>query len=284
MNFNLPIALFLLSSFYMMGTVSCGNDKSGEKILARVGNVCLYASDLQGVPETQDSIGFVRNYTQNWINNQVLLQATTGADEGSTNEIDKKVEKFRQDLLLAEYEKNFLAKNLDTVVTEKQINGFYASHKPLFELRDYVVNVFYMRFDANEKSAETAGREIQNCKTPEDASRIEQKYAAVATNSYLDPDAWLFFNDLLREVPVNVEDKARFLQNNRFFETSNDNEVYYVRIFDYKLKDETSPMNLVRPKIKNLILRERSQKLVEENRKTLIKKFSSSTEIENYVK
>lgn len=266
-----------------MGTVSCGNEASGEKVLARVGDAYLYASDLEGMPATNDSIGFVRNYTRNWINNQVLVQATSSNAE-STSEIDRKVEKFRQDLLLAEYEKQFLAKKLDTTVTEKQVSEFYTTHKSLFELRDYVVNVFYMKFDATEKTAATAGKEIQSCKSYEDAKRVEEKYAPVATNSYLDTNAWLFFNDLLREVPVNVEDKARFLQKNDFFETSSDDEVYYVRIFDYKLKDETSPMPLVKSKIKTFVLRERSQKLIEENRKALIKKFNSKNEIENYVK
>jgi hypothetical protein len=283
MNFNLPINLIRLSSFYMMFAVSCGNDAPGEKVLARVGDVYLYASELDHMPATNDSIGFVKSYTQNWINNQVLLQATKGNAE-TTSEIDQKVEKFRQELLMAEYEKTFLAKHLDTLVSDKQVNEFYVSHKSLFELRDYVVNVFYMKFDLSEKTASVAGNEIKNCKSAEEAKQIAEKYGSLATNMYLDPDAWLFFNDLLREVPVTIEDKARFLQNTNFFETSNQDDVYYVRIFDYKLKDETSPMALVKPKIKNLVLHERSQKLIDENRKQLIKEFSSKNEIENYVK
>lgn len=284
MNINIPIPALLFSSLFMMGNFSCGNSTSNEKVLAKVGDTYLYTTDLPQFDNTKDSLDFVKKYTDNWINNQILIQHASQNGLSVNEDIDQKVEKFKQDLLLAEYEKDLIAKKLDTTVTAAQINEFYNSNRSLFELRDYVVNVFYMKFDISEKNNTKIASDIKNCKTAEDAKKVSSTYASLSVNSFLEPESWIFLTDLLREVPIDIDDKKRFLENNTFYETSTDEDLYYIRIFDYKLKNETSPVNLVENKIKTLILRSRSQKLIETNRISIIKQFNQKNEVQNYTK
>jgi hypothetical protein len=281
---NIPIPALLFSSLIMMGNLSCGNSTSNEKILAQVGNEYLYANALPTFNSDNDSIDFVKKYTDNWINNQILIQHAAQYTNASDEAIDQKVEKFRQDLLLANYEKNLIETKLDTTVTSQQINEFYTENKPLFELRDFVVNVFYMKFDISEKNNVKIGNEIKNCKSFDDAKKIDDKYASLSVNSFLEPNSWIFLTDLLREIPINIDDKSTFLEKNNFYQTQTEEDIYYVRIFDYKLKNETSPVNLVENKIKTLILRERSRKLIESNRNSIIKQFNQKNEVQNYTK
>lgn len=268
----------------MMGSFSCGNSTSNEKVLAKVGNNYLYATNLPQFDDAKDSLDFIKKYTDNWINNQILIQHATQNSSATIEDIDQKVEKFRQDLLLAEFEKDLIAKKLDTTVTSAQINEFYDANKSLFELRDYVVNVFYMKFDISEKNNAKIASDIKNCKTTEDAKKVSSTYASLSVNSFLEPETWIFLTDLLREVPIDIDDKKKFLENNTFYETSTDEDLYYIRIFDYKLKNETSPLNLVENKIKTLLLRNRSQKLIETNRISIIKQFNQKNEVQNYTK
>ena len=154
----------------------------------------------------------------------------------------------------------------------------------MFELRDYVLSVFYMKFDVSEKNNATIGNEIKNCKSFQDAKRVEAKYSDLSVNSFLEPETWIFLSDLLREIPISIDDKSTFLENNPFYETKTEDDIYFVRIFDYKLKNETSPLNLVETKIKTMILRDRSQKLISDNRNNIIKQFNQKNEVQDYTK
>lgn len=268
----------------MMGNFSCGNSTDNGKVLAQVGDKYLYASDLIGFDFSGDSVAIVKKYTTNWINNQILNQHASENSKASDEEINKQVEKFKLDLQLAAYEKEFLSKNLDTAISTQDIQKYYNSNKALFELRDYVLSVFYMKFDISEKNNSTISNEIKNCKSFQDAKRVETKYAEQSVNSFLEPETWIFLSDLLREIPIAIDDKSKFLENNSFYETKTDEDIYFVRIFDYKLKNETSPINLVEGKIRTMILRERSQNLIEANRNKIIKQFNEKNEVQDYTK
>ena len=267
----------------MMANFSCGNSNSNEKALAKVGDKYLYANEIQIDPSV-DSIQFIKKFTSSWIEKQILLENAAEKNSATASEIDEKVEQYRKELDLAQYEKSFLDANLDTLVTDVQLEKFYTAHKNLFELRDYVVNVFYMKFDISENGNSKIGSEIENCKSMSEAKKIEEKYAQLSVNSFSEPNTWLFLSDLQREVPLKITDKSNFLTQNSFIKVEDDENLYYVRIFDYKLKNETSPLKLVKPKIKNIVLRNRSQELIAKNRKKIINEYSKSNEVENYTK
>lgn len=275
--------LFLLLLF------ACGGKKSNERILARVGEQYLYVSDLDGVvlpgTSSSDSIQLVKNFVSGWIKQLLLVQHAREAGEGiPEEELQQKLDKYRGDLQLASYEQNYLKKHLDTVVSKQQIQQYYQKNPGLFALDDYVVNVFYMKFDDTEKGLDNIGQQIKKCADPVEAKSIEAQYSSSALNSYLEPESWLYFSDLLREIPLEVEDKGNFIKNNSFFEVNNDGNTYFVRIFGYKLKSETSPVNMVENKIKDLILRNRSKQLLDQLRKDIMKKNNGSNNVENYVK
>jgi len=262
----------------MLANFSCGSAQSDEKILATVGDKNLYASELTGLENEKT----VKNYVKQWVNHQILVQYAA-KENSETGKIDEMVEQYKNDLILAEYEKSFLSKTLDTAVTATQINEFYKSNQALFELRDYVINVFYMKFDVADNTG-NIGAEIKKCRSYEDAVAVEKKYAAKAQFVYLEPSSWIFLSDLLREVPLKVENKGRFLETTPFIEASTEDQVYYVRIFEYKLKNEISPLNLVSGKIKTLILRNRSQELLQANRVKIINEFKKDNEVVEYQK
>jgi hypothetical protein len=60
--------------------------------------------------------------------------------------------------------------------------------------------------------------------------------------------------------------------------------VYLVRIFEYKLKNDTSPLNLVSRKIKTLILRKRAKDLLAKMHTEVIKQYRNENDVENYTK
>jgi hypothetical protein len=275
----------VMASLFM---VSCGSDNSNDDALARVGNDYLYRSELDGlIPRglsPQDSIQRSKSYIESWINHHILLQKAGEEVKSSMKEIDRQVENYKQDLVLAEYEQRYLADHLDTAVTPRQVEDFYRENASMFDLHDYVVNAFYLKFSSDEKEVDKIGYELKRCPDSQTAALLNKKYAPMASNSYYEPGQWIFLNDLLREIPLDIEDKTRFLENNPYIEVKTDEFVYLVRIFEYKLKNDTSPLNLVSRKIKTLILRKRAKDLLTKMHSEVIKQFRNENDVENYTK
>lgn len=280
------LILLLLNLSFILN--SCGDkSRNNDRLIAQVGDECLYVSNIQGLVASgtskSDSISIVKAYTNEWINRQLLLQY---AKEQATNEdeINEKAEEFKNDLIIAAFEENYLASNLDTQVTSKQINDYYTQNQSAFELVDYVLRAYYIKFEAEETALDRIEKELKACENAGQLKAFDEKYNSIAVNSMNDADTWIYFHDLQKEIPLQVEDKTRFLENTIFLRTGDDEYVYMLRILDYKLKDESSPLTLVTPEIKAMLLRQRSMKLLEALRNDIIKKQSAKATIENYVK
>ena len=114
-------------------------------VVARVGNNVLYQKDIDGlVPKgtsPEDSASIVRQYINTWATNKILL---TNAEERLSRE-DKDIEQALNDyntsLLVYRYEKLYVEKNLDTLITEQECRDYYEQHKETYVSASSLVKV-----------------------------------------------------------------------------------------------------------------------------------------------
>lgn len=85
-----------------------------------------------------------------------------------------------------------------------------------------------------------------------------------ALNYYLDENAWLLFDDLLKEIPIKTYDKEQFLQNNRLIEIEDSTNLYLVNIKGFMVKNSRSPLSFEKNNIRAMIINERKLLLIEE--------------------
>ena len=98
--------LFVLFLFLSLKSCTWINNKNNieENILARVGNNKLYHSDIVYLPILGDSSEFYSNQISIWIKRQLILSSAFQNVEVK-NKIDRQVNKYREDLILFEFEK-----------------------------------------------------------------------------------------------------------------------------------------------------------------------------------
>ena len=60
---------------------------------------------------------------------------------------------------------------------------------------------------------------------------------------------------------VEIPNKIQFLKSNPYFETSDDNYLYFLRVRQYRILDNISPLEFVMDDIKNIILNKRKVEL-----------------------
>jgi hypothetical protein len=69
---------------------------------------------------------------------------------------------------------------------------------------------------------------------------------------------------------------------NRVIETSDDNFVYLIRIEEYKIQDEVSPLEYVKEEIENIIINKRKTKLAEELEQEVFDRAVANKDFELY--
>ena len=173
-------------------------------------------------------------------------------------------------------------KRLDTNISNFEINEYYINHLDDFVLNDYVVKCIYIKAPKKSKLI----REIKKnylIKTEEMVDQMIKLGQNESTTLYYNPEEWIFFDDLLKEIPI-LENysKIQFIKRKKKTILEYNDFIYFVNIYDYIIKNGTSPLSFEVNKIKSIILNQRSKDLRKKLRLDLYDDGIKNSYIEKY--
>ena len=249
-------------SLLLLGGCQTNPESEKSRVVAKVYDNQLYASDLAGVvPQgsaEKDSIVLVRNYIDSWIRKRLLIRQAEKNLTARQRDFSKKLEEYRNSLLTYTYESELIKQKLDTAVTESEIASYYLLNKAAFQLRYTVVKAVYVVL--NEDSKEL--RRFRNLLSDKDTIRsgnIDLLAKQHALSYYIGDETWIRFDDLIQQVPIETFNQELFLKNNTFVEIKDKPFVYLIRFKDYALSESISPLELEADNIRNIIINKRKQ-------------------------
>ncbi|MBO2522270.1 MAG: hypothetical protein CW336_00190 [Bacteroidetes bacterium] len=114
----------------VLALFSCQNSKNGkdDKPVAAIYDKVLYQSDLQGIMydgiSTNDSLVRTKVFIDNWIRRQLLIHQAENNLDKSELDCVKEIEDYRNSLIIYKYESMLIAQNLDTVVSDEEIEKY----------------------------------------------------------------------------------------------------------------------------------------------------------------
>lgn len=264
MRYHLIAVLFVAAAAY-----GCSKAKTDtqEIPVAKAYNKILYLSDLadivKGTKSSDDSIMKVNAFIDQWLRQQILLYNAEQILDDEKKDVERQLEEYRKSLLIFNYEREYVNAHLDTAVTEKEIKEFYDSHQDDFILKTNIVKANYLILD--KKSPRLDKVRIWFRSDSERERKQLHEYAfQYGINSFFDNEAWLPFDELLKQIPIKTYDKEEYLRNNRFIETQDSSYIYLVNIKGFKIKDSVSPLSFETENIRTMILNKRKLKLVED--------------------
>lgn len=278
--------LFLLLPVFLLEACSLLSKDKDAGAVAKAYDKYLYRSELAGVvPDgtpANDSIEIIRQFIDNWIRREVMLhQAENNLNPGQTD-FSRQLEIYRNSLIVYEYESELIRQKLDTVVSEQEIQKFYQENPENFQLRENIVKVSYIKVSL--ASANTApvkkARQLLSSGRKADDEALDELCQSSMLSCRIDDDNWLMFNDLLREVPLDVFDQENFLRNRKYFETSDSLFLYMVRFNDYKIRESISPLSLELENIRNILLNRRKLDLINRMQQEVFQKALENKEFE----
>lgn len=268
----------------------CDNSQHSEKgeAVARVGDSYLYKKELNGVvpvgSDSADSLRVTSDYIDTWIRQQLLLDRAENSLTVKQKDVTEKLEEYRRSLLVYQLESSIISQRLDTVVTEEEIQEYYEMNQGNFELKENIVKVLYVKITPETPDQERL-RELMRAGQDEDALIELEEYAvAYAANYFLDPNTWLYFTDLLKEIPIDTYNQETFLRNNRYLEKQAGGYKYFVRFLDFRIRDGISPLSLQREKIRNILINKRKITLLKDYQEELFNEALENGDFEVYQK
>lgn len=277
-----------LAVFVLIVLFACRSKEGKDQnrhALARANNTYLYEDDVKDIvpfgTSEKDSIELIKKYIDNWIHETLVIQKAESNLTEEKKNVEKQLQDYRNSLITFAYEKELVSQKLDTVITDTEIEEYYNNNKANFELKDNIIKVVYIKVNKTAPDM----KKLQSWYKSEDAKDKEQLTSychQFAANFYLDDNSWLFFDDLLKEIPIQTYNKELFLQNNRFVEVSDSVYNYFVNIKGFKIRNSLSPISFEKENIKNIILNKRKLLLISKMKEDVYNDAVSHNKIETY--
>ncbi len=253
---------------------SCkGGHGKDDRVVAEAFQDKLYWSDLRPVvpmdATPEDSAAIARRFLDNWARDRVMLHmAQENLDQSQLN-VEERIRAYKESLLTFAYEQALVQQNLDTVVSGAQIQDYYDKNLANFQLKDNIVRARWFKMRSTDKKLLGRVEDLWRSGDEEDTHKLEVLLAQRGTTIEDTHDNWMEFTALQQLVPLKADNPTDWLQRHGKTTIEDQNGTYFVDILDHRLKDSTSPIDLVEPQVRSIIINQRKLKLVERMREEL---------------
>lgn len=240
-------------------------ENSSEYLVARVGSNVLNKADIEALTANSgDSATIAEKFINNWIRKELLVQKATRDFSIDLSQIDQKVADYRYDLITYEYQKFIIQQKLDTAVTNEEIVEYYEANKNSFVLRQNIIRGRFMKLNQEAQKIRSVKRWIKSDR-PNDKESLQEYAFQFADNYSLEDSTWLKFDEVTRNSPFStITNKVQFLKRTRYVEEEDSLYLYLLKINEYKISEEISPLEFVKDDIRNIIVNKRKVALVKE--------------------
>ncbi|MCF8372200.1 MAG: hypothetical protein K9H64_11300 [Bacteroidales bacterium] len=254
-----------------------------REIVAQVSDNVLYWDDVKDfVPENigkEDSAKIMAGLINKWVLHNLKLQKAEQYLAPEQKDLTLELEEYRSSLLIFKYEQEYINKELDTVVTSQDLKSYYDGFKPEFHLEKPVLNCAYVILPLESSdffSFRTWFRYHFDDKQEEIAAYCQES----AITYYNPEEQYIYFDELAKLIPLETDNPDNLLRYNRFIELRDEEYIYLINIFDYKLKSDIAPLNIVENEIRSILLNKRKIKLIHHLEESLMNEAMDHNNIE----
>ncbi len=245
------------------------NDETGgediQKAVARANNSFLYSDELIGIipagATAEDSVARVTAYINSWIRKQLVINEAMKNIDINEAEVERKVLDYRYSLIGYEYQTYYIKQNLNDSVSEKEIQDYYKEGLDNFILKQNIIRGTYIKVPKEAPRTKNV-KELMFSKRDKDIAELKSYCLSFSAAYHLADSSWIEFDKLAVNSPLaEIPNKIQFLRSYNYYETSDAEFLYFLKIDAYKISDNISPLEFVKQDIKNIILNKRKVEL-----------------------
>ena len=261
--------LFVLNSCQFIGFKK--DDILVESPIASVFDAELYAEDIQNLlPKNiskEDSLVMAKNLIHNWGVKQIMLKKSLENNTSKVNtEINNLVENYRYSLLVNNYKEQLIKQQLDTLISEEEIDRYYELNQQNFKLNEELLKIKYLHL----KKDLINQKEIIALFKSDDIDDLEalEKHHLNFNSFQLNDSTWVALDNILLKIPFSRE---ILLKKTKFLQKQDSLSLYLVAVKDVLRRNDLAPKSYIESTIKQLILQQRKIELIREIEQIIVK-------------
>ncbi|HMQ06186.1 MAG TPA: hypothetical protein PKC30_02740 [Saprospiraceae bacterium] len=242
----LPVVLVFLSC------ESRNSVKTEDRLLAKAGNRTLYLSNVESVfpvfSDSEDSIIFLNNFVDQWIRKTILLEE---AEKSLPKDMDinKLVQDYKESLIIHNFEKKVVQERLDTIVSEDEKIRYYQRNRSSFVLNEPIVKAFYAIVPENTSEI----REFRNDWVSQKVESMKKYCGKYSLTCSFDQENWILYSDMQTLFPEGMFSDNQ-LKSGRNLDRFREGNQFFVKILEFRDKNEEAPLEYIEDKIEKIIL------------------------------
>jgi hypothetical protein len=260
------IKLQYLALFFAISSCSYFKKPQEPESIARVGEVYLYENDIKDlVPKgtsKNDSIAIVKSYIDRWATQKILYNAAEyNLSKSQIEGFNELINQYKIDLYTKAYLEELVKQQIDTIVTEDQINSYYHSNKQYFKNSSELIKLRYINLVKENQKLDKIRTKFTSF-TKNDKKELQE--LAIQFKSYAFNDSlWVDINQVYEKLPfINMNNKDEYMVSGLNFQYPDSTTVWFVKVNDVLSKNESTPLQFLRPTIKQVIINNRKLELV----------------------
>ena len=257
-----------------------------EEAIARVDDVFLYTKDLKKVlPDNlskSDSAIFANNFITKWATQQLFVQnAQVNLSDAKLDKFDRLIKQYKNDLYSKAYVEALVAKNLDTVVSNTEAVSYYDANREAFKLNEDLIKFRYINVEANRLDLEKVKTKFKRFNTKD---KKELDSISIQFKSYsLKDSVWIRVDQVIKKIEaVGVDSRNDLLKKSNFIQLKDSLGLYLMQINDVLLRNDTAPLEYVRPTINQIVINKRKLELIKQLEKDITKDAIKNKQFEIY--
>lgn len=233
--------------------------------IARVNDAYLYADELKGiVPEKttkDDSAARLNAYVNSWVRKQLLIQEAQKTISIDEAEVERKVLDYRYSLIGYEYLNYYIRQHLNDSVDDASIEAYYKAHLDNFILKQNIIRGTYIKVPKDAPRTKRI-KDLMFSTKEKEIAELKSYCLSFSAAYHLSDSSWIEFDKLAVNSPLaEIPNKIQFLRTYGYYETADPSFLYFLKVDEYKITDNVSPLEFVRQDIKNIILNKRKVEL-----------------------
>lgn len=285
---SLVVLCLLLSACDLIKRKSESETDNIRPSVARVGETYLYLDELIGIvpPGTPkaDSITRMDAYVNSWVRKQLLIRQAGRQIDINKAEVERKLLDYRYSLIAYEFQTYYIKQNLDTVVAQPEIEQYYKEHLDNFVLKQNIVRATFLKVPQSAPRTKKV-KDLIFSNKDKDVEELKSYCLSFAASYHLSDSSWMEFDELVKGTPlVGIPDKVQFLKRTPYYETNDEAYLYFLKVDEYRISDNVSPLQFVRDDIVNVILNRRKVELAKKLDEEVYSKAQENNEFELFNK
>ena len=252
--------------------------------VARVNDTYLYHESITDLTtdamSPEDSAVIVNNYITRWATQQLLMDgALRNLSDEKQKDFNKLIEQYKNDLFTKAYIEALVSRNIDSSVTMSEAQKYYDENIDIFKLNEELIKLRYINIDENHSDFDAIEKKFKRFNN-EDKKELDS--IAIQFKSYsLNDSIWVKVSQVLEKIPVaNAANKDELLKKSNFIQLKDSIGVYLMHINDVLLRNDTAPLEYVKPTIDQIVINKRKLEYIKELKTDITKDAIKSKQFE----